>query len=185
MNELLCGKQAADLHLSNSTGLSISRTLTENIHTFTIKEGAVLKANVIKKSGYWFAVLLQSQYFTTLTAVVCGFMRRRRTTQTSTDLPLCKTFSEPVLCSPLIRPGALVPRIIPGFGVEASAVDPAMEHHIVSTSSDATDTDGAFRSLSVDRGAELSAIKNERKTASRVQFTYKTQKTKPDPSSAE
>lgn len=49
MNELLCGKQAADLHLTNSTGLSISRTLTENIHTFTIKEGAVLKANVIKK----------------------------------------------------------------------------------------------------------------------------------------
>lgn len=101
---------------------------------------------------------------------------RRRTTQTSTNLPVCKTFSKPVLCSPLIRPGALVPCIIPGFRVEASAVDPAMEHHIVSTSSDTTDIDGAFRSLSVDRDAELSAITNERKTASRVQFTYTTKK---------
>lgn len=62
------------------------------------------------------------------------------TTQTSTDLPVCKTFSKPVLCSPSILAAPLVPCIIiSGFRGKASAVDPTMEHHTAATSSDATD----------------------------------------------
>lgn len=89
----------------------------------------------------------------------CGLVRvscgGAPTTQTSTDLPACKTFSEPVLCSPLIHPAPLVSCIIPGFREEAPAVHPTTEHHIAAASSDMTDTDGASRSLSVDRAEAL------------------------------
>lgn len=60
-------------------------------------------------------------------------------------LPVCKTFSKPVLCSPLILPVPLVPCIISSFREKAAAVDPTMELHIVATSR-TRQTDGAFHS---------------------------------------
>lgn len=65
-------------------------------------------------------------------------------TQTSTNLPVCETFSKPVLCSPVIRAAPLVPCIISGFREKAST-----EHHIVATSSDTTDRRILSQPLSV------------------------------------
>lgn len=100
-----------------------------------------------------FAVASQRQYLVDFTVVSVYFMRRC-TTQTSTDLPVCKTFSKPLLCSPVIRALLPDPCIISGLREKAAAVHPPMEHHI-----DATDTDGAWSGAQIS--PRLSA--NERK----------------------
>lgn len=86
--------------------------------------------------------------------LVCFFMRWHTThthTQTSAHMPVCKTFSKPVLCSPLIHPAAPAPCIISGFQGEERLRPSIHRWSITSSQPPATrQTDGASRSRSAD-----------------------------------
>lgn len=104
------------------------------------------------------------------------YFMRWRTTQTHTDLPVCKTFSKPVLCSPLIRAVPLVPCIISGFREKAAAVDPTMGHHIVATSSDATDRRSLSQPVGLRSSDLFSAVKDKHKSVPGVKSTVHDEK---------
>lgn len=159
-----CGKQA--LHTSihhpgltptNWGGLDLS-TAGERWRRLTLSGYKRLRGQILKAD---FITDVSTKTISTRGLFRCCFLPRiglffhavsqNTHTQTSAHLPVCKTFSKPVLCSPLIHPAAPAPCIISGFQGEERLRPSIHRWSITSSQPPATrQTDGASRSRSAD-----------------------------------